>query len=240
MRKLSGKHSMEYQNRKYYEAYEERYKQIHGLGYAWAGNERTGLIEELFVRFGVSKNQKLLEIGCGEGRDAFYLLDQGYDLLATDVSSEAISYCKKMRPDLAEHFFALDCVRETLSSSFDLIYAVAVLHMLTEDEDRRAFYDFIRKHLKKNGKAMIFTMGDGEHEYISDSEKAFELTEREHASGKVMVASSSCRMVSFAHFQKELKEAGFTILEEGITSCLPHFDRLLYAVVEKSASDGII
>ena len=217
--------------RKDYEAYEDRYRQIHEMGYAWGGLERTAFIDEVLKRFSVDKNRKLLEIGCGEGRDAFYLLDQGYDLLATDLSGEAISYCKNLRPDLTDHFSLLDCIGDIHEEAYDFIYAVAVLHMLTEDADRGAFYGFIRNHLTADGMALLFSMGDGIHDYVSDPAKAFELTEREHPSGKVKVASTTCRMVTAEHLHVELEAAGFTILEEGITSCLPHFDKLLYAVV---------
>ena len=103
--------------------------------------------------------------------------------------------------------------------------------MLPPDEDRRDFYRFVREHLTENGIALICTMGDGQTERMSDIRDAFVLQEREHPSGKVMVAGTSCRMVSFPHFEAELAEARLQILEEGLTSCPPDFDSLMYAVV---------
>ena len=76
-------------------------------------------------------------------------------------------------------------------------------------------------------------MGDGVFEMQSDIRQAFELQEREHESGKMLVAGTSCRMVSFHTFGEELARNGLQVLEQGITSALPDFNSLMYAVVKK-------
>lgn len=103
--------------------------------------------------------------------------------------------------------------------------------MLVPDEDRDGFYQFIRSHLAADGIALICTMGDGEFECQSDISTAFTLQERNHESGKMMVAGTSCRKVSFSTFEKELARNGLTLIEKGITSSPPDFDSLMYAVV---------
>lgn len=219
--------------KKYYEAYEERYKTIHEKGYSWAGDSATPIVLDVMRRYGVSKEAMILEIGCGEGRDARAVLDEGYNLLATDISPEAISYCRSRFPDYSDRFEVLDCLNCSDGSVFDMIYAVAVVHMLVEDEDRKRFYSFIRKHLSENGISLVCSMGDGETEFRTDASEAFALRERNHFSGSVTVASTSCRMVSQANFEREISEAGLKIAEKGITSAMPDFDKLMYAVVRK-------
>ena len=219
---------------KYYEAYDERYKTIHDRGYSWASDENTPIVIETIGRYQIAQDVPMLEIGCGEGRDAQFLLKKGYDLLATDVSPEAISYCRNAFPDYEDRFQVMDCLNSVDRSRYGFIYAVAVIHMLLLDEDRQTFYRFIREHLCENGIALICSMGDGQTERMTDMGDAFKLQEREHPSGKVMVAATSCRMVSFPSFESELSEAGLQIIEEGMTSCLPEFDALMYAVVRKT------
>ena len=41
-------------------------------------------------------------------------------------------------------------------------------------------------------------------------------------------------MVSFPTFEKELTQNGLNIIEKGIASLLPDFNRLMYAVVRKN------
>ena len=48
----------------------------------------------------------------------------------------------------------------------------------------------------------------------SDISQAFELQEKEHKSGKIMVAGTSCRMVSFKNFEDEIARNGLEIIEK--------------------------
>ena len=219
--------------KKYYEAYEERYKTAHACGVSWAGKAATPIVLEILRRYGVATDARLLEIGCGEGRDASAVLSAGYALSATDISPEAVSYCKARFPEYAECFSVLDCIGGKIDEKFDFIYAVAVVHMLVEDADRDAFYGFIRAHLSDGGLALVCSMGDGEFEMKTDPAAAFEPREREHPSGKMTVASTSCRMVSFGTFRREIERNGLHIIEDGLTDAMPEFNSLLYAVVRK-------
>ncbi len=219
-------------DKKYYEAYNERYKAIHEKNLCWLGTEPSPIVSEIVERYGIRPDHKILELGCGEGRDAKPLLGNGYALLATDVSAEAIAYCKRRCPEHAEHFEVLDCVAGELNQTFDFIYAVAVIHMLVPDEDRNAFYRFIRSHLNPNGIALICTMGDGTTERSTDISTAFDLSERNCNGQTVLVANTSCRMVSTETFQNELNQNGLAVVEAGFTAVPLQFPSMLYAVVK--------
>lgn len=221
--------------KKYYEAYDDRYCQIHQSGLQWAGDQPTSIVLETMESFGITKNHRILELGCGEGRDAFHLLGRGYRPLATDISPEAIRFCREKVPQAAACFAVLDCVRGKLDESFDFIYAVSVIHMLVCDCDRDGFYGFIREHLTEQGIALICTMGDGKVRYQSDIRTAFQKLERTHGQSgrKIQVAGTSCRVVCFETFWEELNRNGLAILQEGITSAKPDFPNLMFAVVQK-------
>ena len=204
---------MQKENRKYYEAYEDRYKTAHEKGVSWAQMKNTPIVMDIISRYHLHPEHSLLEIGCGE-------------------SPEAIDYCKKKMPDFESKFMVLDCLSSDLDMKFDFIYSIAVIHMFVLDEDRNGFYQFIHSHLKSDGIALICSMGDGKYEMQSDISNAFEIQEREHESGKMMVAGTSCRMVSFSTFENELLRNGLKIIEKGITSAMPNFNSLMYAVVQ--------
>ena len=218
--------------RKYYEAYDERYKAAHQKNLRWMGYESSPIVAEIVQKYGISKENTLLEIGCGEGRDAIALLEKGYNLLATDVSPQAVLYCKERYKAYANSFERLDAVNGTTDKKFDYIYSVAVIHMLVPDEDRKAFYSFIKEHLTENGIALICTMGDGEMERSTDISIAFDLGERVCEGEKILVAETSCRIVTAQTFEKELKDADLEIIEQGITSVENHFPVMMYGVVK--------
>ena len=220
--------------RKYYEAYDDRYRQVHKEGLQWFYDDPTPIVEQVLQEFSTTQEKKLLELGCGEGRDAYPLLRKGYHLLATDISPAAIAYAQKKWPEFEKNFAVLDCVRGEFEEKFDFIYAVAVVHMLVEDSHRDAFYRFIRNHLTPGGIALICTMGDGELERQTDIRTAFDLQERTHEqTGKmVQIASTSCRMVNFDTFRAELRRNQLISIKEGITASPPDFPVLMYAVVK--------
>ena len=193
------------------------------------------ILQELIVQYGIRKTDKILEIGCGEGSDALWLLEQGYDVLATDVSKEAILYCKKKSPKFSHLFFQLDACQERLSQTFKFIYSVAVIHMLVNQEDRNHFLTFIRNHLDEDGYGLILTMGDGKYEVTGDITKAFDNVNRTHqgTGQKVSVAATSCRIVNFTTMEQEITDNSLYILQKGIASIIPDFPQIMYVLVQR-------
>ena len=222
-------------SREYYKAYDERYKTAHSKGVQWFGGTSTKIVPEILKKYGVGTEARMLEIGCGEGRDSAALLNRGHDLLATDVSSEAIACCRRLMPEYAERFAVLDCLDCDHPYLYDFIFAVGVVHMLVEDRDRNGFYHFIRGHLTDGGIALVCSMGDGESEMQTDAAEAFDLRVRHHETGDMTVAATSYRRVSFPAFEAEIAANGLEIVEKGIETDDPEYGSLMYAVVKKAA-----
>ncbi len=220
----------------YYKAYDKRYRQVHQHGLSWASGCPSPIVFETMESFGIDRSCAILELGCGEGRDALALLREGYSLLATDVSPAAIEYCRGLDEKYPYSFRVLDACVDTLNEKYDFIYTVAVLHMLTEDSHRQSFLAFIREHLSDKGLALIATQGNGEDEYCSDAGLAFADALRTHGqTGQSMsIASTTFRMVNWDSFTSELHAAGFEIAEKGITAIEPDFPMMMYAVIRKA------
>ena len=222
--------------RSYYEAYDERYRTVHEKGLAWTSDVPTPIVRTALARYAADPAAAILELGCGEGRDARPLLADGRRLTAMDLSAEAVAWCRAKDPAHAEHYQILDCVRDPAPGQWDFVYAVAVLHMLVEDADRQAFLRFVRDCLKPGtGRALLCTMGNGEREFRTDPAEAFLPRTRAHAAGAVTVAATSCRMVSFQSLNAELDRAGLRVVEQGLTAAEPEFDCLMYAVLSRTA-----
>ncbi len=220
---------------KYYEAYDKRYKQVHDKGLSWSPNNNTKIVEETINKYHL-ENKSILEIGCGEGRDARYLLNKNYNVIATDISKEAINYCIKKDPIHKKNYMVLDVLSKDLSNKkYDFIYSIACLHMLVLDDDRNKYYKYIYNHLKDNGYALILTMGDGIKESSSDINKAFNNIKRLHQESnlEIEVAETSCRIVNFDSLLKEINNNNFETIEYGITNIENHFDKIMYTLIKK-------
>ena len=53
---------METDNRKYYAAYDERYKTAHAQGVSWSSNVSTPIVMEVIEKYNINRSQRLLEI----------------------------------------------------------------------------------------------------------------------------------------------------------------------------------
>ena len=217
---------------KYYEAYDKRYDKIHSLGLEWEKKDPSPIVKNIIQKYNIKKEQAILEIGCGEGRDARVLLEDGYNILASDVSQEVINYCTNKYN--SDRFIKLDVVTENLNKKFDFIYSVAVIHMLVDNVDRLKFFEFINNHLKNNGIALVCSMGDGVETKCTNKEDAFNIVKREHNDNIVDVVATSCKMVDWNEFENEVINANLKILEKGIVEDTPGFNKMMYIVIKKN------
>lgn len=220
----------------YYKAYDKRYRQTYENNSLWEISERTKEVIDTLKKYKITKNSNILELGCGEGRDAIYLLDNGYNVLGVDYSFAVIDKCNELTNyKYVNNFKQLDLIENSLNEKFDFIYSVAVIHMFVLDEHRNKFYNFIYDHLKDNGIDLIISMGDGTLEINSDLEKAFDDTKRVNinTNKEIMVASTSCRVKKIDEMKKEIQLNNLEILEEKIIDDVPSFNKCMLFIVKK-------
>ncbi len=214
----------------YYEAYDQRYKILHQNNKQCFSNTPTPILLDILQHYHISKQSHILELGCGEGRDAFYLLKNNYNLLATDISKEAIHFCQNK--GYSDSFKQLNCLNESLPIQFDFIYAIALLHMFVRQEDRNQFYQFISHHLKDTGYALICSMGDGIKEYESNINQAFQMVKKDYEGETMIVPHTSCKIVSIETLRQELVPY-FDIIKIATSSIPNEFSHILYAVIKR-------
>ncbi len=79
---------------------------------------------------------RLLELGCGSGRDAGFLLRAGLDIIATDGSPAMLEQAAALHPQLKDRLlqYELPSQSDFSACSFDGILAIAVLMHLAPDE----------------------------------------------------------------------------------------------------------
>ena len=81
------------------------------------------------------KPYSVLDVGCGEGKDAVFLAKCGYIVTAFDISETGIEKSKR----LAEHnrvnvnFFKADIVDFRFDMNYDIIFSSGVLHFVRQE-----------------------------------------------------------------------------------------------------------
>ena len=102
-----------------------------------------------------NKKNKLLEIGCGSGRDASFMIKKGYDVIAIDGSKNMIDEAKKIHPELSNKLLFKTLPNDLeFDIKFDSIYSIATLMHLSEN-DLKNTLSKIYNLLNQNGKFLM-------------------------------------------------------------------------------------
>ena len=222
--------------KEYYKAYEERYKDTYKYNTLWETTKPTQIIINTIIKYNINKNSKILDLGCGEGRDTINLLNKGYNVLGIDYSKTVINKCNELTNNkYINNFKQLDILNDKLNMKFDFIYSIAVIHMFLLDSDRNTFYKFIYNHLNEDGYALIISMGDGTSEYTSDINKSFNKVKRINinTNKELEVAETSCNIKNKDNLIKEIENNNLKIIKMNIIDTVPNFDRCMSVIVRK-------
>jgi bifunctional enzyme CysN/CysC len=109
----------------------------------------------LFAQYCLSifdNRQRILEIGCGNGRDAQFFLKQNLNVIAIDKSQAAIDQCKATIQNENGQFICCETsqVTDYTSKSFEVVYSRFSLHAMTVTEEN-ATLDAASRLIEKNG-----------------------------------------------------------------------------------------
>jgi tellurite methyltransferase len=106
----------------------------------WFGGIDIYLFDQL-LKGRLDPRMRLLDAGCGGGRNLVYFLREGYDVCAVDQSAEAVARVRALAAALAPRLppdnFRVESVERVSfdAASFDLVISSAVLHF-ARDEDQ--------------------------------------------------------------------------------------------------------
>ncbi|GAA5041457.1 SAM-dependent methyltransferase [Thermocatellispora tengchongensis] len=124
----------------------------------WNSEEReTPTSLARFLAHLLPDRQRILELGCGSGRDAVFLHGQGHAVTATDFSQYAIDENVRFHGDSGVEFRIQD-LRTPFGfadGAFDAVYARLSLHYFS-DEVTRAVFREIHRVLRPGG-LLLFT-----------------------------------------------------------------------------------
>lgn len=122
--------------------YEEEYK---GEDYYW-GTVPSKMCYRVLELMPPVRPLKLLDIGCGEGKDAVFFARNGYDVTAFDISSAGIEKTKRLAEKVGVHVqvFRADLLDFRLDSHYDILFSSGVLHYIKPELREEIFNNYKR------------------------------------------------------------------------------------------------
>jgi len=109
------------------------------------------------LRGGIRPGMRVLDAGCGSGRNLVYFLREGYDVFGVDSDPNAIDYTRRLAasiaPDRPADNFRLETIEEmAFPDAFaDVVLSSAVLHFASCDDHFEAMLRATWRVLKPGG-----------------------------------------------------------------------------------------
>ncbi|XP_039257506.2 uncharacterized protein LOC120334118 [Styela clava] len=174
-----------------------RYEEIFGRDYISTGGHST--TQEFCGSLGLTKGQKVLDVGCGIGGSAFHMgREFGAEVIGIDLSSNMIGIAIERQREYQipkVYFEVADATKiQYPEDAFDVIYSRdTILHIKHKDQLFANFY----KWLKPGGKVLITDYVCGPHDKHSQEFKDY-------------VAQRGYFLLTVDQYGQELQNAGFT------------------------------
>lgn len=137
--------------------WEECYKESNGATFTLGPTAEVKALSDM-----LTESARILDVGCGEGRNAVYLANRGCRVDAFDLSENAIGIARSIaaREKAEVNFFVCDLNTFIFEREYEAIIAYGVLH-LPDKKIRDRFIEEMKSHTKTEGinAVGVFTLG---------------------------------------------------------------------------------
>jgi tellurite methyltransferase len=128
--------------------YEDEYAQE---DYYW-GLAPSKLCYKVLSLLPPTKPLKLLDIGCGEGKDSVFFARNGYHVTGIDIADAGIEKTKRLADKVGVHInvFKADILDFRLDTTYDILFSNGVLHYI-KPELRKELFSNYQQHTSIGG-----------------------------------------------------------------------------------------
>lgn len=145
----------------YYLGYEKRYAEVYqNGGTTWeATTPNQSLLNILNQSPEFFLNKKVIDLGCGEGRDSIYLSAAGTEIVGVDISVSALNKARELarKSNVKAKFVETNVLylNGIPDDYFDTAINMGCLHMIVNSEERMSHLKNVHRILKSGGVFII-------------------------------------------------------------------------------------
>ena len=181
---------------------------------------------KLIQLYNSADKPKLLELGCGDGRDLKLFIEKGFDVSAIEIATKSVEKLKERYGNKAN--ISCQDIKNLnfANNSFDIIYAHLTLHYFTDEETTNIFNN-IYNLLKING--IFFVKCKSNKDSFCNDSQGKKIAENIYFRGHVR------HFFSLDYLKSKLNK--FSIIEIGEEENINYHDlasSFVYAIVQKS------
>jgi len=153
------------------------------------------------LRGNIGAGMRVLDAGCGYGRNLVYLLRDGAEVFAVDANAEAVAHVKALAEELApglpgENFQVASVEKMPFADGFaDVVICNSVLHFARDEKQFLAMVEELWRVLRPGGmlfcrlgsrigmefprlRANVYRIGDGSEWFLVDEAVLLNMTEQ--------------------------------------------------------------
>lgn len=164
---------------------------------------------------------RVLDVGCGEGRDAIWLCEQGHAVTAVDPSSAMLAAARSGAKQVArQHRIRLRLLQCDLRSAFDALdgqlFDLVICHgVIMYQDDDHEFVDLLSQLVRPGGRLSLLAKNSDALAYRAASDGAYDEARRLIAERSVSVGRHGVltRSHSVAALTAILRNSGFMLTE---------------------------
>jgi 2-polyprenyl-3-methyl-5-hydroxy-6-metoxy-1,4-benzoquinol methylase len=130
------------------------------------GRQPGRLVIRLYEHIHTFAGLRVLDVGCGEGKNAAFLAGHGAEVSAIDVSAAAIRNAKMAWPELdrvAWEVADISALKLT-SDSYDVVVLYGILHCLDSADEVRAIIERLGQATRAGGYHVVCAFNDRRQE----------------------------------------------------------------------------
>lgn len=186
------------------ERFSDYWENYYGSG---AAPEVPSLFAQFVMQEYVREGDSLIELGCGNGRDARFFATNGVGVTAVDQCAHEIEALESGKGDLTDLSFRAGDFTALPDSDdgYDIIYSRFTLHSVSAKDQTRTL-EWCQRNLADGGKLCVETRGQKNEIYqkgqpVEGEDDAFIYNDHYR------------RFVEFGAFTEEITDTGLTIIE---------------------------
>jgi tellurite methyltransferase len=131
-------------------SYDKKYT---GENFYW-GKEPSSMAPRVLelVKPSVDFHPRLLDIGCGEGRDVVYFAQHGFEATGLDLSLPGLEKAQRYAQEVGASIKTIhaDVLDYALEATYDVIFSTGTLHYLPQETRAQRFEDY-KAHTSPTG-----------------------------------------------------------------------------------------
>jgi tellurite methyltransferase len=104
---------------------------------------------------------RILDAGCGEGKNAAWLAGKGATVTAVEISRRALDHARRLHPHASVDWLCADVTKQTWPPAFfDVVIAYGLFHCLSSTSDITMFHATLSNATKVGGYHVICSFND--------------------------------------------------------------------------------